>query len=484
MIKEFGKDLIKYAPSKIIPGIFGVIMIPVLTRILNPDEYGKYIIVISAILVLNIIAVDWINTSLIRFHAKHEKQSELELFYGTIIRLTGFSAVVISLIAYLVLVILKDYFDETSYYYYNIGILIFFFGVAFSVMLELLVVKRKANSYSLMSIWRQCGSILIGLSIVLLFDLSADGLLWGRLIAVVVIIPYIFYITFKKIYLKYSKKICVDIIQYGFPLVVTNLAWWVLVLSDRYFIEYFRGSHEVGIYSMSYSLAEEIMTFIVSLMILSSAPIAMKLWETEGVSSTTVFIKELMRYYLIIAMPMAIGLSLLSEPIINFLAAQSFHEGFRIIPLVAISIFLNGLQRNFQLGLLFYKKTNLVMLILLISGIINVILNIYFIPKYGFIAAGYTTLLSYIVFTFLTIYISRKYFVFNFPYNTLMRVLFSLAVMSIAVLSVSAIKTTSVLLYLVISVILGAIVYFICLFLSKEINKATLKDIARSFNKK
>jgi len=63
--------------------------------------------------------------------------------------------------------------------------------------------------------------------------------------------------------------------KYSFPLVLGNLAAWVLSLSDRYILEFFRGSQEVGIYSASYAISEKSIFLLVSLFMLASGPISM-----------------------------------------------------------------------------------------------------------------------------------------------------------------------------------------------------------------
>lgn len=472
MVKVFFKDLLRYLPSKIIPGFFGILIIPVFTRLFDPKEYGQYVIVISTISVLSIVAIDWITTSTIRFYAEYEKKSLLSLFNGTIIRITVVSIFFISSITCIILFFFRDHISSSLYYFFNIGLLIFAFGAAFTVMLEMFVVQRKPTQYSLFSVWRQCGCILIGIGLVVLNNSSVDGLLWGIVIGIIIMLPFLFRLTFKgPITSENSKVLKRDIMKYGFPLVATNLAAWVLALSDRYIIEHFRGSYEVGLYSISYSLADRSIFIIISLIILSSSPIAMKMWTTKGATETGLFIKDLTKYYLIVTLPAAVGLSLLSGPIIELLATESYYEGYRIMPLIAASIFIFGLQRNFQLGLLFHKKTQLIMYILLISGLFNLVLNIFFVPKYGFMAAGYTTLFSYIVFAILIVFASRRYFVFPFPFSTLLKVVISTVVMGLIVEYILHINLESVLLTIGLSIFFGTIIYFFVLILTKEIDK-------------
>jgi len=483
MIRTFAKDLLRYLPSKAFSGIFGILTIPVLTRLFKPDDYGQYIIVISTVSVLAIIASDWIGPSIIRFYAMYQKRLQPDVFNGTVIRITFFSISAISITTIPLLFYLRTHIDESLYRYMQIGFLILIFGIAFNVMMQMLVVKRKANQYSFFSIWRQCACILIGLGLVVAFKLSIDGLLWGIVLGIVPMLPVLFKMTFGDFKIKHaSKGLCLDMRRYGFPLVATNLAAWIMALSDRYIIEYYRGSHEVGLYSISYSLADRSIHLIVSLVLLASAPIVMQIWESKGANETRRFLRDLTKYYLIITMPVIVCLSLLSESILKLLATSDFLNGYKIMPMVATSIFIFGLQRNFQLPLLFYKKTKLVMYVVLISGLINIALNLILVPEYGFVAAGYTTLISYFIFAILIIIISRRYFVWKFPFITLAKVLVSVSLMGAIVHIVEA-RMESSLFTIILSVTIGAFVYFLLLIMLKEINKDVFENILTLFRK-
>ena len=56
----------------------------------------------------------------------------------------------------------------------------------------------------------------------------------------------------------------------------------------------------------------------------------------------------------------------------------------------------------------YYEKTKMVALISIITALCNVILNYLFIPKFGYIAAAYTTLISYFISTVMHYFISDR----------------------------------------------------------------------------
>jgi O-antigen/teichoic acid export membrane protein len=485
MLKDFLKDLVGYLPAKVVPGILGFVLIPVMTRLFDPGEYGQYVIVATTLSVLNIVAFDWIGPSITRFYAEYQRAKSLRVFNGTVIRLSLASIVAVSIVSYLLLFIFKGHLTNSLYHYLHIGLVILPLSIAFNTMAYMLYVKRQVKLYSLLIVWRQSGCILLGVLIVTILNLGVVGLLWGIAIGIGITLPFLARLTFKQIGIKdYSKKLCRDIIMYGSPLIVTNLAAWILTLSDRYIIEHFRGSQEVGLYAISYTLADNSVNLIGSLVALASAPIVIGLWETQGIDDTRLFIHDMTKYYIILALPAAMGLSVLSEILVRLLTTSAFHRGYVIMPMVAASVFLYGLQRSFQLGLLFHKKTRLIMYILLSSGILNVLLNIMLIPKYGFIAAGYSVLISYLILTAMMIHFSRKYFTWKFPFGTLLRSTIAVVIMGLIVHYVLELTLGFPTAGIVLSVGIGAIVYFCSLILMGEINRNTLNQLNFLLGKK
>jgi O-antigen/teichoic acid export membrane protein len=270
--------------------------------------------------------------------------------------------------------------------------------------------------------------------------------------------------------------ICREMLHYGLPLVVTNLFGWVLAFSDRYVIGFFRGTAEVGMYAVSYSLGDNSINLIVSLVVLASSPLAMKTWETGGPSSAGPFLERLMRMYLLLALPATVGVCLLSEPIVRLLAAEAFAGGHAVVPFVASAIFVFGFQRQFQLVLLFHRKTPAVMAVLSAAGVANVLLNIAFVPRYGFVAAGVTTLVAYIIACVAIVVVSRRYLRWQFPWRSALRIAVSVTVMAVPVLGIAHAAPLPIAIRVACATAVGVVTYGILLIVSGEVK---LGDIQR-----
>lgn len=480
MIRDFIKDLLKYLPAQITPAVVGFITIPIITRLFPPADYGIYILAMVTVYVLTTINV-WLGTSIIRFYPAYERDGKLNEFRSSVVTLLFLSVAVLAVVFLGILFLFKSYISTQLYHLMLIGTLLFILTASFQVLQGFLRARRQLGWYTGLSIWNTVAALGIGLALVMGLHYGVDGLLWGAVLSFAVALPLLWKVAVGRIPLRarlISTGLTREMAKYGFPLVVANLAVWILSLSDRYVLGFFRSAEEVGIYSASYAISEYSILIVSLLFTLASGPIVMSIWEKEGAEKSQEFVSKITRYYLIICLPAAIGLSVLAKPAIGILTAAEYHEGYQIVALVTSGAFLLGLQQRFQLGLAFHKKTYLIMIAVVVSGLLNLGLNFLLIPKYGYMAAAVTTLISYAFLLVLMIIISRRYFVWDFPFKTLGRVACASAIMGAIVYPVGSSLTSSTLVNLIAGVCIGVVVYFGVLLLLREPQKDEIQELS------
>ena len=477
MIKDFLKDAIKYLPALIAPGIVGFVSIPIVTRLFHATDYGYYSLAMATVMVLTTLS-GWLPMSIIRFYPAYERDKKLDIFCGNIIKSTFITILAIAVLFSIFLLSIKNYLSSKLYLLMSIGIGVFVVIAVFSVFQYFLRSKRQVGWYSGFAVWRSIVGFGLGLALIVLFKFGVEGLLWGIILSIVIILPLLWRkavgytsIIYSKVNLSLAKKMA----KYSFPLVIGNLAAWILSLSDRYILEIFRGSQEVGIYSASYNISEKSIMLLTTLFILASGPISIHIWEKEGEKKSAEFVNKITRYYLIACVPAIIGLSALSKPILNIMTGEQYFEGYKIIPFVTLGILFLGLQQRFQAGFIFYKRTILITFAILASGLLNLFLNFLFIPRYGYFAAAITTLISYAFLLFLMIILSRRIFVWKFPLKSLVKVTCGSAIMGIIVYYVGDSLTSLVLVNLISGICIGAAVYFLILLLLKEFSQEEIQ---------
>ena len=485
MIKDFVKDLVKYSPAHIVSAIIGFISIPVITRLFPPHDYGNYSLIMAIVTVLTAL-LGWLPVSIIRFYPVYEKNSKLGIFYNNVIKLMVISVVTTTVIFLISIFSIRHHIPSELYLLMYIGAVVFIVSSIFEVLQYFLRSKREVNYYTGFTMWKNIMGFALGVGFVVFFKSGIMGLFWGAILSMIIILPLLWKkatecVTFVRSKLEFS--LLKETVGYGFPLVIGNLAAWVLSLSDRYILEYFRGAKEVGIYSAGYNISEKSVMIIISLLSAASGPILMRMWEEKGERHSREYINKVTRYYLITCVPVVVGLSVLSGPIMNIFVGAQYYEAYKIIPFVTLGVLFLGLQGLFQGGFLFYKRTGFITFAIGISGLLNLWLNFIFIPRFGYMAAAVTTCIAYAFLLFLMIVGSRRIFAWDFPFRSLAKIGSASVIMGMAVYFIGNQLISSAILSLILGMCLGGLIYLALLFLFQEVKPAEKKAMRQIFAK-
>lgn len=179
------------------------------------------------------------------------------------------------------------------------------------------------------------------------------------------------------------------------PLVPHYLSLILLNQSDKLMINHFCGNEAAAIYSVAHS-AGLLMTIINTSINGSFVPwIYTKLKEKKvgGISDVTFALSALV-------MVCNIVLIWFAPEAIAMLAAPQYSTAVYCLVPIATSVFFFFIYTLIVDVEIYYGKNHYVAIASVCAAALNLFLNYIFIPRFGFLAAGYTTLVSY-VFTML-----------------------------------------------------------------------------------
>lgn len=182
------------------------------------------------------------------------------------------------------------------------------------------------------------------------------------------------------------------ILAYALPLLPHYLAQHVMNNSDRIMVNNLVSESAAAIYSLAVTTSL-VMTVIWSAVNGSLVPYTyekMNAGETDGIRRISV---PLVLFYGV----MCFGVTLITPELFLFLAPETYHEGIFAVPPVAAVAFLSAMYNLLANVEFYYKKTKWIAISTVVAAVVNVVLNAVFIPVFGFIAAAYTTLISYLI---------------------------------------------------------------------------------------
>lgn len=435
MIGEALKDFLRYLPSRIVPAVAAIAVVPILTRLLPPSQYGRYTLALSTAGLFSALSVSWITTSSIRFVPGYEQRAQLGQGMTLLLRLFLFTLAIFGLIGgasalYLVLrAVLPTLFVGVA------------FGLCFATasndfLLGLLRSRRLATKFTTLTSVTSGLGYALAIALAVLVRPSATAVVGGMLLAVLLVLPFTARQAFGGITLglpSETSEAFREVLRYGLPAVVISGMTWVTTLSDRYVLALTHGEHAVGIYAASRDLSDKGLTVLNTLVLLASTPVGMKVWEQDGEDAARDYVVDLTRHYLLLITPLAVGLSVLARPLIQFLADAPYHEGYRLVPIVSAGAVLAGLATRYTLGLSFRKRTDLISVCYVAAGVLNVAFNAVLVPHFGYMAAAAGNLTALGVLLILVRRASRRHFVWPFPVAATARIGVAVTIMGIAV---------------------------------------------------
>ncbi len=249
-------------------------------------------------------------------------------------------------------------------------------------------------------------SVLIPVvSIILLYttDLRAKSLILGYLIVQCLFGFFFYVVQFCKGRCFYEKKYWIYALKFNIPLIPHYLSLIVLGQSDRIMIKHYCGEGDAGVYSFAYQISSAIC-------VLNTAINGSRVpWTYEQLKNKTFSGLRKITDALVVMMAVVVLLvSLTSPEIIWILGTSDYGKAVYVIPVVVLGVYFTFVYDLFASVEFYYGATKYVMYASITGALLNIVLNIIFIPMYGFVAAAYTTLACYLVFMLMHYLFSRK----------------------------------------------------------------------------
>ena len=381
----------------------GISMIttPIFTRIMSTSEYGQFGVFNSWYGIISIIVALGLTGGV---HAqglvKYDK--ERSVFSSS---LQGLSTVLV-LLWFGIYLLFRNYwnnlFSLTTIQMVLMYIIIWVTAV-FSFWAN---EQRVVYSYRVLVIATLVSSVLkpiIEILLVLNSDEKATARIMGWAVADVVTFGWMFVSQIRKGKVFYSKKFWIYALGFNLPLVPHYLSQTVLNSADKIMIERMVGESESGIYNLAYSLSLIMTIFNTALMQTLSPWIYQKIKDKRNKDIASIA-------YITLVMIAAVNLLLilLAPEAVALFAPKEYYEAIYVIPPVAMSVFFMYAYDLFAKLAFYYEKTKVIMIASVFGAMLNLILNYIFIKMFGYIAAGYTTLVCFIVYAIVHYLFMRK----------------------------------------------------------------------------
>lgn len=491
---RIAKDTVIYLLGKGIEGIVGILTISIYTRFFLPEIYSDYNYLTISINIAYVILLSWMTQSGTRYINMYNSPKEKVLFFSTAFRVWSIVNLFVYAVCFLSLpVIMAGSGSGVKLQYYMFAAAFMFTGYSTNLILSgFLTAIREIRLNLLLTVFSVTAKVILATIGVKLTVLGSSTPAAVILSAILVDFAVILIITLKMKLYKiisvrvFSKTTFKKLSFYGIPIAGMGIAMSLLNLSDRYVILLSLGkeigSIQNGIYVANYSIASAVFSALMVGMMRGVYPNILKNWKQNDRDMAMSLLTQGIRNYILIALPCAVGLGIISGRVSGLLG-EAYHSGSSVIIWVSAGMFFLGLTEYANKPWELTSRTFRPFLNSLICAVLNITINMIFVPVYGYITAAITTALSYFIYFLISLLGGRRVLKYSIPAGSIAKIVLSCSIMGVVVYGLQhllALWQVNGVIILIASVGSGAASYGLVLYFTGEVKNEFAQIRARS----
>jgi len=391
----------------------GIITLPIYASHLTQAEFGTFgILDITIIILSEILSLGQSNSIIYFNNIKDFKDREKSVFF-TITSIVVIANLIFAAITGTLRLLIPNIIGPSSLFsiYLTFICSVSIIRAINSVFINKLRADEKSVFYTIITVVKIAIFICAIFYTVVYLKLSITGIMYSYLFSEISILILLCPVMFSKMKFDFDKIIGRKALKYGIPLIFAAIGIYILNLSDRFMIAYYLHLKAVGIYDFGYRIAGTIQMFFVMPFNQALLPSAYKEYKKPGDKR---YYSKLMTYMCFVIIWGGLALSMFGYLIVKLLGSNNFNGAEVFVPIIITAYVFSSMRGVASTGMLLSGKTSYIAIITVGAGLLNIGLNIIFLPIYGVIAAAYTTLISFIIFYAVTKKISDRFYHLSF----------------------------------------------------------------------
>ncbi|WP_065648927.1 oligosaccharide flippase family protein [Pantoea eucrina] len=371
---------------------FLFISLPLLSRIMDPQQYGKLSIINTAIMIMYVfVSLNLQNAVTNRYMLKSEGfNNYLKSIFSFLIPFQLFLICISPIIAKYMAVILG--ISESDFLWVMLICVLLSYIYIYTSYLQ---ASRQSGVYVKINVLSKISEIILIFTFA--YFMTREQYL-SKIYAQLIISTIIIFFLFRKLKSisngSFNSSELKDALYFSVPLIIHVLSNSLLSQADRIIINNMIGSGEAGIYSFAYNIA---MGMVVLIMAWNSSwqPRLFKHIEMDSRKKITDTTKA--SAYLILAIGV-IGI-FFSKEVILLVADKNYYSSIEILPIIIIANAFTHLYLCYANFVFYKKRAFFISFATMLAMAINIGLNILLIPKYGIIGSAWATAFAYLMLT-------------------------------------------------------------------------------------
>ena len=417
-LKKIGGQTLIYTAGIMIGKIASFVMLPVYTRYLTPADYGVLELLGMTIDVIGMITGIGLVAGVFKFYSVEHNPVEKKAVISTATIGLVALATVTSLLGVAAAPQLSRliFAEEAKAAYLRLYFILFFLQNLEYVPLLLIRAENRTVLFVAVNALKLVATLSLNIFFVVYLRLGIEGVLLSGIVASGAAGVGLTGYLIRRVGLQFSTAKFRQMLSFGAPTVVWSLGSFVLVFSDRFFLNRYTDLSTVGIYSLAYKFA-----FVLSALAVVPFQTSWDIqrFEVAKQSDALSVFGRVFLYMNVVIGGVGLAISLFVKDFLSIMSDPAFLPAYRLVPLLVVAQVIFTWASYWNLGLYISGRTKAMASGALLLVPATLFLNFLLIPRFGIYGAGWATLAAYTLRFLWIFHFAQRYYPIRYQWANL-----------------------------------------------------------------
>jgi O-antigen/teichoic acid export membrane protein len=371
--------------------LVGFFLVPVYVHYAGRDAFGVVELVMSAITAAAIVLRLGITASMARFTLGDADRDD----WAPVIHTVFAFVMVVSSAAAVVCLLLVDQLASllgVGRGTVLVGIVGLWVTMNYDVVARIYRIERRARGFVAFTLVNLAVTVVLTFVLVVGFRQKAIGLMIGNFAGSVIVYGCLLVARRNTIgFRRFDTTVLRSLLRFSLPLMPAGLALWGLNFADRAQVQGLATTAALGSYAVAAKVALGVI-LVVGAFQTAWPPFAQSIRKDAEAKEA---FRMVFTYWSILMGWVIAALTMISAPYIRLAFPADVHDAIPVVPLLMGGSVLYGGFMIINIGVTFSMKTRMTPVITAVAAAVNIGLNFIFIPRWGIVGAGLTTVIAY-----------------------------------------------------------------------------------------
>ena len=416
-VKDLGKHSLIYLIGGLASAMASIVLLPVYTRFLSKADYGILEIIDTTRYMLIIVLLAGFDPTMGKFYHGTEAEDEKRAAVST-----AFAFVLTSAIFWTgCLFLMNDFLAERLLggaglaVFMNLGIVLLFAQAMQTTGETYLNIRKKSLLFVSLSLCKLTLNVGANLTFIIALRLGPKGMLYGELLSTGVTASILIGYLLRQNGLRVRFALLSPMLKFGLPFIPNALSASLMHRVDRYLLQELTSLADVGLYGVGFRFP-----FMLNFLMLSSFG---RIWYASGMYDVAKQENyqqthaKIATYFVSTYIICQYMLAVMAPTIIRVLAAPDYFEAWKVLQVIALACCFYSIHPFFTTAAFIKNKTWYLPISHLIPALLSIGLNWTMLPRFGYMAAAFTTIATYSLYSFLNYLICRAFYPIKFEFG-------------------------------------------------------------------